>query len=76
MHKTASVAKISLVYVLLIAGPGLAFITYPGAISLMPLPQLWSSCFFIMIILLGIDSQVGELLLVRILSTPCLHHLK
>ncbi|CAG06374.1 unnamed protein product, partial [Tetraodon nigroviridis] len=39
------------------SGPGLAFIAYPQAIAMMPLPQLWSVCFFIMIILLGLDTQ-------------------
>ncbi|KAG7472600.1 hypothetical protein MATL_G00110400 [Megalops atlanticus] len=39
------------------SGPGLAFIVYPRAVSMMPLPQLWAACFFIMIILLGVDSQ-------------------
>ncbi|XP_065121180.1 sodium- and chloride-dependent GABA transporter 2-like [Paramisgurnus dabryanus] len=39
------------------SGPGLAFIAYPQAISMMPLPQLWAVCFFIMIILLGLDTQ-------------------
>ncbi|XP_017349074.1 sodium- and chloride-dependent GABA transporter 2 [Ictalurus punctatus] len=38
-------------------GPGLAFITYPQAVAMMPLPQLWSACFFIMFILLVLDSQ-------------------
>lgn len=40
------------------SGPGLAFIAYPQAIAMMPLPQLWSVCFFVMIILLGLDTQV------------------
>ncbi|KAM6932138.1 sodium- and chloride-dependent GABA transporter 2-like [Lycodopsis pacificus] len=39
------------------SGPGLAFIAYPQAVAMMPLPQLWSICFFVMIILLGLDTQ-------------------
>ncbi|XP_046720814.1 sodium- and chloride-dependent GABA transporter 2-like [Silurus meridionalis] len=39
------------------SGPGLAFVAYPQAIAMMPLPQLWAVCFFFMIILLGLDTQ-------------------
>ncbi|XP_034024771.1 sodium- and chloride-dependent GABA transporter 3-like [Thalassophryne amazonica] len=38
------------------SGPGLAFIAYPQAVAMMPLPQLWAVCFFVMVILLGLDT--------------------
>ena len=37
-------------------GPGLAFIVYPKAITLMPAARFWGIMFFIMILLLCIDS--------------------
>ncbi|XP_072027465.1 sodium- and chloride-dependent GABA transporter 2-like [Amphiura filiformis] len=38
-------------------GPGLAFIAYPTAVSMMPLAPFWSCVFFFMLVLMGLDSQ-------------------
>uniref|UniRef100_H3CRA5 Transporter n=1 Tax=Tetraodon nigroviridis TaxID=99883 RepID=H3CRA5_TETNG len=38
-------------------GPGLTFIAYPQATAMMPLSQFWTVCFFIMFLLLGVDSH-------------------
>ncbi|XP_062853956.1 sodium- and chloride-dependent GABA transporter 2-like [Trichomycterus rosablanca] len=38
-------------------GPGLVFVVYPRAVVMMPFSQLWAVCFFVMVILLGLDTE-------------------
>lgn len=42
-------------------GPGLVFVVYPQAFANMPVSQLWSVMFFLMLLCLGLDSEVAIL---------------
>jgi len=41
---------------LAVGGPGLSFIVYPEALSLMPFPWIWCIFFFLMMITIGFGS--------------------
>ncbi|MED6286931.1 hypothetical protein CHARACLAT_011192 [Characodon lateralis] len=44
-----------------VEGTGLAFIVYSEAIKNMPLSQLWSVLYFVMLLLLGMGSMLGNI---------------
>lgn len=38
------------------AGPGLTFIIYPQAVTLLPVAPLWSALFFLMLVILALST--------------------
>lgn len=42
-------------------GPGLVFIVYPAAIATMPYSTFWALIFFMMLLTLGLDSSVSDI---------------
>lgn len=54
------------------SGPGLAFIAYPQATALMPVPHFWTVCFFLMLFLLAVDSHVITVITLLIEQISCL----
>ena len=41
------------------SGPGLAFVTYPSALAKIPFAPFWSICFFLVVVMVGLDSAAS-----------------
>jgi SNF family Na+-dependent transporter len=44
-----------------LSGASLVFVTYPATLALLPFPRFWMALFFISLLLLSVDSQIGIL---------------
>ena len=42
------------------SGTGLAFVVIPYAVSNLKVPQLWSSLFFLMVLIIGVDNMMAS----------------